>query len=312
MTRLLVGRVKDAPNAIALTALTTRDCLKPFHEVCAINATLTKATTTTPDKVAGMSAVMWLFTAQTPMFGCASHEGLRGDAKLVQYGGQVTVNKLAQQSGLRSETIITSAAAKDIQPIVKCPNLWEQETDITTALSMALAVHSTPSQRCLKSVNNSIKSNRHCPIGIRCERSVETLQERQVVLRLRQMNAFRRHFSSPAEQEVSLRQNKFVQRLALTENHIGYERQFAQLVNHFAFRFCDGIHNRKVRFRDDDSHLQTFITPSQQNGFNLWKLRDSLNEALDCFFDTFLTQNCRRSHSSHLGGHFDTCGGEKQ
>jgi hypothetical protein len=77
-TRLLVGRVKDAPNAIALTALTTRDCLKPFREVCATNAIPTKATTTTQDKVAGMSVVMWLFTALTPMFGCGSHEKLTG------------------------------------------------------------------------------------------------------------------------------------------------------------------------------------------------------------------------------------------
>jgi len=61
--------VKVAPNAIALTAHTTHDCLKPFHEVCATNATPTKATITILGRVVGMSDAMWLFMALTLMFG---------------------------------------------------------------------------------------------------------------------------------------------------------------------------------------------------------------------------------------------------
>jgi hypothetical protein len=35
----------------------------------------------------------------------------RGDAKLVQYGGQVVVNELAQQSWWRVEAVVAGAAA---------------------------------------------------------------------------------------------------------------------------------------------------------------------------------------------------------
>jgi hypothetical protein len=239
-----------------------------------------------------------------------------GDAKLVQYGGQVTVNELAQQSWWWVDSFIAGETAGSLQTAVGSPQMRQKCPHMDSSFLMRMTVNALTSQKGFNGMNGDIESNCRCPISVEGAGSVETLQEAPVVPELLQVNGFYGHCSLPPKQNLGQRGKELFQRTPLSDNDVETKIHFAllgaQLVQKHPFLLNHSVHNFVIPFVNDRPNFPPTIAPSQQNGFNLWKLGNSLNEVLNCFLDTFPAQNRCRSHGGHLGGYSDTCGGEKR
>jgi len=197
--------------------------------------------------------------------------------------------------------LITGVAAGKFQAPIGMPKVRKELTQVNASLAMGLAVQAPLSQPRFHRMDSGVKSDRHRPIGIGRVGSVETPQESEVVLQLRQVNPLRRHPLTPPKQEAGGRRQKFVQRFPLTDQDVEAGRSCLlplryQVVQQSPFLLNDGIHCCIVPFGEHRPNFPTFIASGEQDGFHFGQFLHLSDEPLKGFPNALAPQHRRDFH----------------